>query len=74
MIRQVVIHSLDPLRGTDIYVREKEGEWRLVKEIKRTIHSGTRINIRATGDAVLVIPKTDALGVITGVEVFAVRK
>jgi hypothetical protein len=74
MIRQVVIHSLDPIRGTDIYVHEKEDEWKLVKQVKRRIHSATRINIRATGDAVCVIPKTDALGVITDVEVFAVRK
>lgn len=74
MIRQVIIHSLDPIRGTDIYVREKADEWKLVKQIKRRIHGETRINIRATGDAVRVIPKTDALGVITGVEIFAVRK
>ena len=72
MIRQVVIHSLDPIRGTDIYVREKEDRWRLVKEIKTMIEGATRINIRGAGDAVRVIPKTDALGVITDVEVFVV--
>ena len=72
MIRQVVIHSLDPIRGTDIYVREQEDKWRLVREIKTMIEGVTRINIRATGDAVRVIPKTDALGVITDVEVFVV--
>lgn len=74
MIRQVVIHSLDPIRGTDIYVREKEDRWKRVKEIKTVIGGATRINVRATGDAVRVIPKTDALGVITKVEVFAVQK
>ena len=72
MIRQVVIHSLDPIRGTDIYVREGEDEWRIAKEVKRYIEGATRISLRATGDAVRVIPKTDALGVITKVEVFAV--
>ena len=72
MIRQVVIHSLDPIRGTDIYVREQEDKWRLVKEIKTMIEGATRINIRGTGDAVRVIPKTDSLGVITDVEVFVV--
>ena len=72
LIRQVVIHSLDPIRGTDIYVREQEDKWRLVREIKTMIEGVTRINIRATGDAVRVIPKTDALGVITDVEVFVV--
>ena len=71
-IRQVVIHSLDPIRGTDIYVRDGRDEWRLVKEIKGHIEGATRIKLRATGDAVRVIPKTDALGVITKVEVFAV--
>ena len=74
LIRQVVIHSLDPIRGTDIYVREKEDSWKLVKEIKTAIEGATWINVRATGDAVRVIPKTLALGVITKVEVFAVQK
>ena len=74
MIRQVVIHSLDPIRGTDIYVREAEDRWKLVKEIKTMIEGEVRINVRATGDAVRVIPKTDALGVITKVEVFVVPK
>lgn len=74
MIRQVIIHSIDPIRGTDIYVREKEDEWLLVKEIKEMIKGVTRINVRATGNAVRVIPKTDALGVITNVEVFVVPK
>ena len=74
MIRQVAIHSLDPIRGTDIYVREKEDKWLLVKEIKEMIKGVTRINVRATGNAVRVIPKTDALGVITNVEVFVVPK
>ena len=74
MIRQVVIHSIDPIRGTDIYVREKEDKWLLVKEIKEMIEGMTRINVRATGNAVRVIPKTDALGVITNVEVFVVPK
>ena len=72
MIRQVVIHSLDPIRGTDIYVRDGEDNWRIAKEVKRSIKGATRISLRATGDAVRVIPKTDALGVITKVEVFAV--
>ena len=74
MIRQVVIHSLDPIRGTDIYVREAEDRWKLVKEIKTMIEGEVRINVRATGDAVRVIPKTDAQGVITNVEVFVVPK
>ncbi len=72
LIRQVVIHSLDPIRGTDIYVRDGEDNWRIAKEVKRSIKGATRISLRATGDAVRVIPKTDALGVITKVEVFAV--
>lgn len=72
MIRQVVIHSLDPIRGTDIYVRDGEDEWTLVKEIKTYIEGATRIKLRGIGDAVRVIPKTYALGVITKVEVFAV--
>ena len=74
MIRQVVIHSLDPIRGTDIYVRDREGDWKLVKEIKRYIEGTVPIKLRAAGDAVRVIPKTYALGVITKVEVFAVPK
>ena len=72
MIRQVVIHSLDPIRGTDIYVRDGEGDWKLIKEIKRYIEGTVPIKLRAAGDAVRVIPKTYALGVITKVEVFAV--
>lgn len=72
MIRQVVIHSLDPIRGTDIYVRDGEGDWTLVTEIKRYIKGTVPIKLRAAGDAVRVIPKTYALGVITKVEVFAV--
>ena len=72
MIRQVVIHSLDPIRGTDIYVRGGEDEWRLIKEVKKHIEGATRIKVRTTGDALRVIPKTHTLGVITKVEVFAV--
>ena len=74
LIRKVVIHSLNPIRGTDIYVRDGEDEWRLVKEVKGYIEgeTPTPINVRATGDAVRVIPKTDALGAITKVEAFAV--
>ena len=72
MIRQVVIHLLDPIRRTDIYVRDGEDKWGIAKEVKRYIESTTRINLRANGDAVRVIPKTYALGVITKVEVFAV--
>ena len=72
LIRQVVIHSLDPIRGTDIYVRDGEDNWRIAKQVKRSIKGATRINLRATGDAVRVIPKTDTLGVITKVEVLAV--
>ena len=72
MIRQVVIHSLDSIRGTDIYIRDGEDEWKLVKEIKTHIEGATRIKLRGIGDAVRVIPKTYALGVITKVEVFAV--
>ena len=74
MIRRVIIHSLDPLRGTDIYVREREDTWRHIKEMKVMDAGLTRINVRATGNAVRVIPKTDALGVITNVEVFVVPK
>ena len=74
MIRQVVIHSLDPIRGTDIYVRDGEGDWKLIKELKRYIEGTVPIKLRATGDVVRVIPKTYALGVITKVEVFAVPK
>ena len=33
MVRQVVIHSLDPIRGTDAYVRDGEDEWRLIQEV-----------------------------------------
>ncbi|MDE0040716.1 MAG: hypothetical protein OXT74_01660 [Candidatus Poribacteria bacterium] len=73
MIRQVVIHSIDPIRGTDIYVREKEDIWRLVKEVKSMIDGTTRIDVKAFGDAVRVVPKTELMGVITNVEVFTVR-
>ena len=52
----------------------KTDRWKLVKEIKTMIEGEVRINVRATGDAVRVIPKTDALGVITKVEVFVVPK
>lgn len=40
IIQQVVINSLDPIRGTDIYVREGEDKWRLVREIKVKLRGG----------------------------------
>ena len=41
----------------------------------RHIEGATRVKVRATaGDAVRVIPKTYALGVITDLKVFAVPK
>ena len=74
MIRQVIIHSRDPLRGMDIYVRESVDSWKHVKE-RRVMDAGpTRINVRATGDTVHIIPKTHVLGVIIDVDVFAVAK
>ena len=72
MIRQVIVHSRDPLRGTDIYVRERVDSWKHVKERKVMDAGPTRINVRATGDTVYIIPKTHAPGVITDVDVFAV--
>ena len=74
MIRRVVIHSLDRLRGTDVYVREGGDDWKLVKQIKGIISGVAPVSVRATGDAVRVVPKTDALGVITDVEVFGIPK
>ena len=74
MIRQVIVHSRYPLRGMDIYVRESVDAWKHVKERKFMDAGPTRINVRATGDAVRVIPKTYALGVITDVDVFAVPR
>ena len=71
-VRQVVIRSLNHIRGTDIYARAGEDEWSLIKEVKSHIKGATRINLRATGDAVRVIPKAYALSVITKVEVFPV--
>lgn len=68
----MVVHSIEPIRGTDIYVRDSEDEWTLVKEVKKYIEGAARINARATGDAVRVIPKKYVLGVITKVEVFVV--
>ena len=70
----MVIRSLNPIHGTDVYVRDGEDERRLVKEVKRHIEGATRVKVRATGDAVRVIPKTFALGVITDLKVFAVPK
>lgn len=74
MIRQVIVHSREPLRGMDIYVRERVDSWKHVKERKVMDAGPTRINVRATGDAVRVIPKTHVLGVIIDVDVFAVPK
>ena len=74
IIRQVIVHPIDRIRNTDIYVRTGEDRWIHVKQIKGWIEDATAINIRARGDAVRVIPKTDALRVIQDVEVFAVPK
>ncbi len=72
MIRQIVIHTLDPIRGTDIYVRDGTDRWTLVKEVKMHIQGETAIKLFATGNAVRVVPKTLDFGVIKNLEVFAV--
>ena len=74
IIRRIVIHSLDRIRNTDIYVRVGKDKWLHTKQIKGWIEGATTFNIRARGDAVRVIPKSDALRVIQDVEVFAVPK
>ena len=74
MIRQVIVHSREPLRGMDIYVRERVDSWKHVKARKVMDAGPTRINVRATGDTVHIIPKTHALGAIIDVDVFAVPK
>ena len=73
-IRRVVIHSIDRMRNTDIYVRTGEDRWVHVKQFKGWIEGVTSVDIRAEGDAVRVIPKTHALGLIKKVEVFALPK
>ena len=73
-IRRVVIHSIDRMRNTDIYVRTGEDRWVHVKQFKGWIEGVTSVDIRVEGDAVRVIPKTHALGLIKKVEVFALPK
>ena len=73
-IRRIIVHSLDRLRNTDIYVRTGKHGWVHTKQIKSMIEGATTVNIRARGDAVRVIPKTVVIRVIQDVEVFAVPK
>ena len=73
-IRRIIVHSVDRIRNTDIYVRSGKNRWIHAKQIKGWIEGATDIDIRARGDAVRVIPKTDALRVIQDVEVFVVPK
>ena len=74
IIRRVIVHSLDRIRNTDIYVRSGKNRWVHAKQIKGWIEGATTVDIRAKGDAVRVIPKTDVLRVIQDIEVFAVPK
>lgn len=72
IIRKIIVHSLDRIRNTDIYVRSGKHRWIHAKQIKGWIKGATTVDIRAKGDAVRVIPKTDVLRVIQDIEVFAV--
>ena len=74
IIRRIIVHSLDRIRNTDIYVRSGKNRWIHAKQIKGWIEEAATIDIRARGDAVRVVPKTDALRVIQDIEVFAVPK
>lgn len=74
LIRRIIVHSLDPIRNTDIYVRTRERGWIHTKQIKGWIEEASTISIRAKGDAVRVIPKTVLMRVIKDIEVFAVPK
>ena len=74
IIRRVIVHSLDRIRNTDIYVRSGKNRWVHAKQIKGWIEGATTVDIRAKGYAVRVIPKTDVLRVIQDIEVFAVPK
>lgn len=70
IIRQVEFHALDPLRKTDIFVRDGEDNWRHVKQIMRRVDGTVRVNFRAVGDMVRIVPRSNAFGVISKVDVF----
>lgn len=74
LIRRIIVHSLDPIRNTDIYVRTGEHGWIHTRQIKGWLKGASTIDIRAKGDAVRVIPKTVLIRVIKDIEVFAVPK
>ena len=74
IIRRIIVHSLDRIRNTDVYVRSGEDGWVHTKQIKGWIEGAATVDIRARGDAVRVIPKTYVMRVIKDIEVFAVPK
>lgn len=58
VIQRIVIHPNAPIKNVDIYVRVKEDNWKLVKQIKGYIDASTPISVATRGDAIRVVQKS----------------
>ena len=76
-VRQIRLHTVDPVRNTDVYVRAGIEDWKLVSRRHKSIDAKTSIGINMRTDTILVVQNTDRIvrrDFIKDIDVYVQRK
>ena len=60
-VRRIRLHTIDPVRNTDVYIRAGDGDWKLVSRRNKSIDAKTGIGINMRTDTILVVQNTDRI-------------
>lgn len=76
-VRHIRLHTVDPVRNTDVYVRVGNEDWTLVSRRNKSIDAKTSIGINMRTDTILVVQNTDRImrrDFIEDINVYVQRK
>ena len=76
-VRQIRLHTVDPVRNTDVYVRAGNEDWKLVSRRNKSIDAKTSIGINMRADTILAVQNTDRImrrDLIKDFDVYVQRK
>ena len=76
-VRHIRLHTVDPVRNTDVYVRAGDEDWKLVNRRNKSIDAKTSIGINMRTDTILVVQNTDRImrrDFIEDIDVYVQRK
>ena len=60
-VRRIRLHTVDPVRNTDVYLRAGNEDWKLVSRRNKSIDAKTSIGINMRADTILVVQNTDRI-------------